>query len=172
MLQQLVLYIEECSINSFFPYLILKKKFIVVWPILTMYWFKRHFVKDHLFHHKKSFVLFVKLKWDKLFNSFLQPSGQFFNPSNVVLKKCKSCPTSNVSVERLIGQLDKKITDVFLTYKVHVLYNDNKTGNQWRRRKHWVEWSNNWVQEYIFNLLLFNFKIKMNTYFTKTNILV
>lgn len=78
----------------------------------------------------KSFVLFVKLKWDKLFNSFLQPSGQFFNPSNVVLKKCKSCPTSNVSVERLIGQLDKKITDVFLTYKVHVLYNDNKTGNQ------------------------------------------
>lgn len=103
------------------------------------------------------------------FNSFFQPSGQFFNPSNVVLKKCKSCPTSNVSVERLIGQLDKKITDVFLTYKVHVLYNDNKTGNQWRRRKHWVEWSNNWVQEYIFNLLLFNFKIKMNTYFTKTN---
>lgn len=79
---------------------------------------------------KISFVLFVKLKWDKLFNSFLQPSGQFFNPSNVVLKKCKSCPTSNVSVERLIGQLDKKITDVFLTYKVHVLYNDNKTGNQ------------------------------------------
>lgn len=35
-----------------------------------------------------------------------------------------------------------------------------------------IEWNGQIIEykNYIFNLLLFNFKIKMNTYFTKTNI--
>lgn len=60
-----------------------------------------------------------------------KPSGQFINPSNVVLEKCKSCSTNNISVERLMGQLDKTVStlpsfDVFYLTNYNFM-NDNET---------------------------------------------
>lgn len=84
-------------------------------------------------------VLFCfKVEIWKTFYFFLQPSGQLFNPSNVVLEKCKSFPKNDISVERLMGQLDKKLTNV-PSYNVFnlqsiILYNDNETDDWWKRK--------------------------------------
>lgn len=131
--------LDSCTGN---PYLLLKRKISLFYgPSLPctdlediLY---ESFNDDITCSIRKKFCSVLKLKCEKLFTSFLQPSGQFFNPSNVLLDKCKSCPTNNISVERLMGQLDKKITDV-PTYDVFnlqstILFNDNKT-DEWIKK--------------------------------------
>ncbi|XP_062621623.1 uncharacterized protein LOC134283186 [Saccostrea cucullata] len=81
-------------------------------------------------------VLIDKAK--KLFADFLE-GGKYFNScSTEFFKECSSCSTNNITIERLMGQLDFKLkyaaTSSVNTIESILMYNNNKT-KKWLEKK-------------------------------------
>ncbi|CAG2226354.1 unnamed protein product [Mytilus edulis] len=52
----------------------------------------------------------LKVKCMQLFKDFM-PTGKYYEPNDEILNICKSCPSNNISVERLMAKLDNCIVN-------------------------------------------------------------
>lgn len=88
----------------------------------------------------KRFCVVLKTKVEKLFADFLK-DGKYFNVQKNLDFKCSSCPTSNICVEQLMGQVDYHVQSSSMssnnTVESKLLYVNNKTS----------EWFNNKSEE-------------------------
>ncbi|CAG2236214.1 unnamed protein product [Mytilus edulis] len=85
----------------------------------------------------KRFCIKLMEKSKSLFKDFL-PSGKFFEPSDNLMESTKSCPSNNISVERVFGQLDAELKRAphcsLRTVESKLLYKNNKTA-EWLKEK-------------------------------------
>ncbi|XP_056002923.1 uncharacterized protein LOC125662868 [Ostrea edulis] len=85
----------------------------------------------------KKFSCVLKDKVQKLFSEFLT-GGKYFNVNCEVLKECLSCTSNNISVERIMGQLDFKLhvapNSNVNNMESQIIFNGNKT-NEWLAEK-------------------------------------
>ncbi|CAG2192052.1 unnamed protein product [Mytilus edulis] len=85
----------------------------------------------------KRFCIKLMEKSKSLFKDFL-PSGKFFEPSDNSMESTKSCPSNNISVERVFGQLDAELKRAphcsLRTVESKLLYKNNKTA-EWLKEK-------------------------------------
>ena len=76
-------------------------------------------------------------KGEKMFVEYLS-DGKFSNPGEGEVERAKSCPTNNISLERLMAQTDKSIRMTpnanMYTRESKIMFNENKTG-QWISKK-------------------------------------
>lgn len=88
----------------------------------------------------KCLCILLKTKVEKLFSDFLK-DGKYFNVQKSLDLKCSSCPTSNICVEHLMGQVDYYVQPSSMssnnTVESKLLYVNNKTS----------EWFNNKSEE-------------------------
>lgn len=88
----------------------------------------------------KRLCIVLKTKVEKLFSDFLK-DGKYFNVQKNFDLKCSSCPTSNICVEQLMGQVDYHVHSSSMsstnTVESKLLYVNNKTS----------EWFNNKSEE-------------------------
>ncbi|CAC5373183.1 unnamed protein product [Mytilus coruscus] len=79
----------------------------------------------------------LKLKCVHLFKDCL-PFGKYFNPTEEVLRTCQSCPSHNISVERLMAKLDNSLINA-PTYNTNsmesvIMYKNDKA-EEWLAKK-------------------------------------
>ena len=72
-----------------------------------------------------------------MFKEYLS-DGKFSNPIEGEVEQAKSCPTNNISLEKLMAQTDKSILITpnanMYTRESKIMFNENKTG-QWMNKK-------------------------------------
>ncbi|CAC5369474.1 unnamed protein product [Mytilus coruscus] len=83
----------------------------------------------------------LKVKCFQLLNDFM-PTGKYYAPNEEVLDICKSCPSNNISVERLMAKMDNCIVNA-PTYNTNsmesvIMFKNNNT-QEWLHNKTDVE---------------------------------
>ncbi|CAG2229675.1 unnamed protein product [Mytilus edulis] len=79
----------------------------------------------------------LKVKCMQLFKDFM-PTGKYYEPNDEILNICKSCPSNNISVERLMAKLDNCIVNA-PTYNTNsmesvIMFKNNNT-QEWLHNK-------------------------------------
>ena len=79
----------------------------------------------------------IRDKSQKLFKDFL-PDNKFFSPSTELYNISNSCPTNNITLEKLMAQVDRSVSHApnanVKTIESKILFNDNET-DSWLKSK-------------------------------------
>ncbi|CAC5364449.1 unnamed protein product [Mytilus coruscus] len=83
------------------------------------------------------FCFELKVKCMQLFKDFM-PTGEYYAPNDEILNICKSCPSNNISVERLMAKMDNCIVNA-PTYNTNsmesvIMFKNNNT-QEWLHKK-------------------------------------
>ncbi|CAC5406929.1 unnamed protein product [Mytilus coruscus] len=92
-----------------------------------------YFTKDIIV----KFCFELKVKCMQLFKDFM-PTGKYYAPNDEILNICKSCPSNNISVERLMAKMDNCIVNA-PTYNTNsmesvIMFKNNNT-QEWLHKK-------------------------------------